>query len=81
MTTTLLAPIRESFPAVPAGLTIAPVAPALWRVSRPDGAVLGHIERRGTGGPYAARRLVSGGVRWMELGEFWSPGDAADCFR
>ena len=81
MTTTVLAPTRESFPAVPAGLTITPVAQALWRVSRAGGAVLGHIERRGGSGPYAARRLVRGGIRSMELGEFWSPSDAADCFR
>ncbi len=80
MTTTALAPTRESFPTVPSGLTIAPVAPALWRVSRAGGPVLGHIERR-AGGSYAARRLLRGGIRSMELGEFWSPRDAAECFR
>ncbi len=79
--TTVLAPAPESFPVVPAGLAITPVAPALWRVSRAGGPVLGHIERRGGAGPYAARRLLHGGIRFLELGEFWSPRDAAECFR
>lgn len=81
MPTTDLAPTRESFPAVPTGLTITPVAPAVWRVSRAGGPVLGHIARRDGAGPYAARRLVRGGIRFVELGEFWSPRDAAECFR
>jgi hypothetical protein len=81
MTTTVLEPTRESFPAVPTGLTITPVAPLLWRVSRAGGPVLGHIARRGSAGPFAARRLLHGGIHSIELGEFWSPHDAAECFR
>jgi hypothetical protein len=83
MSATMLARSRESYPAQVTGLTITPVAPSLWRVSRPGGAVLGHIERHDDDGPerFAARRLVSGGIRSMPLGEFWSPRDAADCFR
>ena len=70
-------------PAGVPGLTITPVAPGLWRVSRTAGAVLGHIELRDVDGleRYAVRRLVSGGTRSMPLGEFWSPRDAAECFR
>ena len=74
---------RETFPAVAPELAITPVATALWRVSRIGGAVLGHIERLDDGElvRYASRRLLSGGIRSMPLGEFWSPHDAAECFR
>lgn len=83
MSATALARPRETFPARVTGLTITPAAPKLWRVSRPGGPVLGHIELRDESGleRYAARRLVSGGIRAMPLGEFWSPSDAAECFR
>ena len=84
MSTTMLARPRESFPVRVSGLTITPAAPSLWRVSRAGGAVLGHIERRQVGGGlerWAARRIVGGGIRSTPLGEFWSPGDAAECFR
>ena len=83
MSTSVLTQPRETFPAELSGLTITAVGPALWRVSRVAGAVLGHIERRDDGSlaRYAARRLLSGGIRSMPLGEFWSPRDAAECFR
>lgn len=74
---------RAAFPVALVGLTITPVAAALWRVSRTGGPVLGHIEHRDVDGHarYSARRIVSGGVRAWPLGEFWSPRDAAECFR
>lgn len=83
MSATTLARPRETFPARVSGLTITPAAPGLWRVSSTGGAVLGHIELRHEGGVerYAARRLVSGGIRSTPLGEFWSPSNAAACFR
>jgi hypothetical protein len=83
MSTSLLTQPRESFPAELSDLTITPAGPALWRVSRVAGAVLGHIERHDDDGfaRYSARRLVSGGIRSIPLGEFWSPRDAAECFR
>ena len=83
MPATVLAASRESFPAAPPGLTILAVAAGLWRVARIGGPVLGHIERRRVGDldRYAARRLLVGGIRAIELGEFWSPADAAECFR
>ena len=83
MSATMLARPHETFPVRMPELTITPVAPGLWRVSRTAGAVLGHIELRDHDGlgRYAARRLVKGGVRSMPLGEFWSPRDAAECFR
>jgi len=71
--------------APPHGLSIVTAAPGLWRVSRIGGPVLGHIELRRRDGVerFAARRLVGGGLgtRSIELGEFWSPTDAAECFR
>jgi hypothetical protein len=82
MSATVLEGPRETFPAVP-GLTITAVAAGLWRVARNGGPVLGHIQRRRRDGVerYAARRMLGGGIRAMELGEFWSPTDAAECFR
>lgn len=73
----------EPFPVAMAGLTITPVAAELWRVSRTGGPVLGHIAHRDVDGRarYSARRIMSGGVRALPLGEFWSPRDAAECFR
>ena len=83
MSAPVLAAPREAFPAALAGLTIVAVGPGLWRVARTSGQVLGHIERRRVGDldRYAARRLLVGGIRSIELGEFWSPADAAECFR
>ncbi|WP_139416934.1 hypothetical protein [Agromyces laixinhei] len=74
---------REPFPVDVPGLQISPAAPGLWRVTRPQGAVLGHIEQRGVGveSRFGARRLVAGGSRSIELGEFWSSRDAAEVFR
>jgi len=83
MSASTLAPARETFPARVPGLTITPAAPGLWRVSRTGGPVLGHIALRHEAGAdrYAARRLVAGGIRATPLGEFWSPSEAAACFR
>lgn len=74
---------RATFPATPRGLSIITAGPGLWRVARIGGPVLGHIELRRRDGEerFAARRLVGGGIRSIELGEFWSPTDAAECFR
>ncbi|MFE6255661.1 hypothetical protein [Agromyces sp. NPDC057865] len=70
-------------PAAPRGLSIITAAPGLWRVALIGGPVLGHIELRERDGEerFVARRLLRGGLRSIELGEFWSPTDAAECFR
>ncbi|WP_232497358.1 hypothetical protein [Agromyces humatus] len=83
MSTAVLARTRVPFPAVVPGLTISPAAPDLWRVSRASGAVVGHIERHGGDDRvrYRARRVLPGGIRSIELGEFWSPREAAELFR
>lgn len=82
-TTVNVARTREPFPDRVPGLLIFPAAPGLWRVTRPQGAVLGHIEQRGAGDElrFGAKRLVAGGIRSIDLGEFWSPRDAAEVFR
>ena len=74
---------REPFPDVVPGLQISPAAPGLWRVTRPQGAVLGHIEQHGFGDEvrFRAKRLVAGGIRSVELGDFWSSRAAAEVFR
>jgi hypothetical protein len=74
---------RRPFPDVVPGLQISPAAPGLWRVTRPQGAVLGHIEQQGFGDEvrFRAKRLVAGGIRSIELGEFWSSRAAAEVFR
>lgn len=75
--------LREPFPAQVPGLRFAAAAPDLWRVATSDGAVLGHIRRHELGGVerFSARRLLPGGLRAIELGEFWSSRDAAEVFR
>jgi hypothetical protein len=77
------APTREPFPLDLPGLRFEPVAPDLWRVSRHGGEVLGHVERRRHPGGerFAARRMAPGAGSARQLGEFWSPRDAAECFR
>lgn len=83
MNTAALARTREPFPIQVPGLAISPAAPDLWRIVRPSGAVLGHIARRGRDDEerYTARRMLPGGIRSIELGEFWSPREAAELFR
>jgi hypothetical protein len=81
MSATTLTRSREPFPVSIPGLRISPAAAGLWRVARPDGVVLGHIERAGEPERYRTRRILAGGIRSMSLGEFWSPSDAADVFR
>ena len=73
----------DAAPPAPRGLSIITAAPGLWRVALIGGPVLGHIELRERDGEerFVARRLLRGGLRSIELGEFWSPTDAAECFR
>ncbi|MET4781437.1 hypothetical protein [Glaciihabitans sp. UYNi722] len=55
----------------------------LWRVTRPDGDVLGYIEqfRVREGLRYRAKRLLVLQRRFIVMGEFWSIDDAIECFR
>lgn len=81
--TIVAARLREAFPVAVPGLAIVPAAPDLWRVARPGGAVLGHVERRGDGDSvrFAARRFTPGGRPPVQLGEFWSAEAAIELFR
>jgi hypothetical protein len=83
MSAPALAQTREPFPLDLPGLRFDAVGRGLWRVSRPGGAVLGHVERQAHPGGerFCARRMAPGAPSPRELGEFWSPRDAAECFR
>ncbi|UOQ88929.1 hypothetical protein MUN74_16930 [Agromyces endophyticus] len=80
---TIAARVRDPFPITVPGLAILPAGPDLWRVVRPGGTVLGHVERRGDGitARFAVRRFVPGGRPPVPLGEFWSPESAIELFR
>ena len=56
---------------------------ALWRVTRPDGEVLGYVEAFDSAGSlrYRAKRMIVRQQRFVPVGEFWLMGDAVDCFR
>jgi len=80
---TIAARVREPFPIAVPGLAIVPAGPDLWRVARPGGIVLGHVERLGDGpgARFAVRRFAPGGRPSVPLGEFWSPESAIELFR
>lgn len=56
---------------------------ALWRITRPDGEVLGYVERFTVrdGARYRAKRFLARQHRFLVDGEFWSMDDAVECFR
>ena len=55
----------------------------LWRITRPEGDVLGYIEAfTATGGiRFRAKRFLARQRRFMIDGEFWEMDDALQCFR
>jgi hypothetical protein len=64
-------------------LALIELGDALWRVTRPDGEVLGYVESfEAQGGTrYRAKRMLVRQQRFIPVGEFWLMGDAVDCFR
>lgn len=64
-------------------VTTVQVHDDLWRVTRPDGEVLGYVERSesAAGQRFTAKRMLQRQRRFLPIGEFWSIGDALDCFR
>jgi hypothetical protein len=64
------------------GITMVQLHDELWRITRPDGEVLGYIEqfRVREGLRYRAKRFMVRQRRFMVMGEFWAMDDAADCF-
>ena len=71
-----LTPIR-------AGIATIQLHDDLWRVTRPDGEVLGYIERSVSpaGHRFRAKRMLQRQRRFLPVGEFWSVDDALECFR
>lgn len=55
----------------------------LWRITRADGEVLGYIERStsAAGERFLAKRMLHVQRRFLPIGDFWSLGDALECFR
>lgn len=66
-----------------AGVATIQLHDDLWRVTRPDGEVLGYVERSSTpvGSRYLAKRMLRQQRRFLPIGEFWTFDDAMDCFR
>ena len=69
--------------AIRAGVATIQLNDDLWRITRPDGEVLGYVERRPTpSGPrFLAKRMLQRQRRFLAVGEFWEFGAAMDCFR
>ena len=65
-----------------ADVTLVQLNDDLWRVTRPDGDVLGYIERfieRGLD-RFRAKRMIVAKQRFYPVGEFWVMDDAVECF-
>ncbi|WP_394769737.1 hypothetical protein [Lacisediminihabitans sp.] len=79
---TTLAFVGE-LPLVRPGITLVQLHDELWRVTRPQGDVLGYIEqfRVRDGLRFRAKRFMPHQRRFMVMGEFWSMDDAIECFR
>ena len=66
-----------------AGVATIQLNDELWRVTRPDGEVLGYVQRitSAAGHRFVAKRMLQRQRRFLALGEFWTVDDAMDCFR
>jgi hypothetical protein len=64
-------------------VVFVPLGDDLWRVTRPDGELLGYIDqfRVREGIRYRAKLFALRSQKFMVMGEFWSMDDAAQCFR
>jgi hypothetical protein len=58
-------------------------APSLWRVLRPDGRVIGHVQQvaQPDGVRFRARRFHAASHEFRDLGDFWTADDAVECLR
>jgi hypothetical protein len=70
-------------PTLRAGISCIQLHDDLWRLTRPDGEVVGYVERLGSaaGTRFRAKRMLQAQRRFVAIGEFWSMDDALDCFR
>lgn len=64
------------------GLRVVQLHDELWRVTLPQGEVLGYIERFAVrqGARYRAKRFLPRQRRFLVDGEFWAMENALDCF-
>jgi hypothetical protein len=65
------------------GIAMIQLHDELWRLTLPEGDLLGYIERFTVqeGHRYRAKRRNVLRQRFLAMGEFWSMDDAIDCFR
>ena len=81
MATLAFAPERTS--STSTGIALVPLGDDLWRVTKPDGDVLGYVERFLERGDfrYRAKRMIATRRSFLPVGDFWIMDDAIDCFR
>ncbi len=72
-----------AFAAPTSSIALVPLGDDLWRVTKPDGDVLGYVERFLERGDfrYRAKRMVASRKSFLPVGDFWIMDDAVDCFR
>ena len=65
-----------------AGVVLVPLASGMWRVTRPDGEVLGYVDtvQAADGERFRAKRISARLRRFVVVGEFWRMEEAVDCF-
>lgn len=75
--------IIDSRATIAKGIRLVQLNDELWRVTRPDGDVLGYVESftEPRGVRYRSKRLVPLQKQFIVRGEFWSFDDAVDCLR
>ena len=64
-------------------VALVQLSDSLWRVTRPEGDVVGYVERfidRGLE-RFRAKRMIVSQQRFIPVGEFWVMNEAVDCFR
>jgi cytochrome c peroxidase len=77
------------FPAAPSSATLTrprigmvQLHDALWRITRPNGEVLGYVERFEERGSdrFRSKRLIASRRSFIGVGEFWTLDEAIACF-
>ncbi|MGV8857506.1 hypothetical protein [Rhodoglobus sp.] len=73
----------ETAHSIKSGIVTVELNDDLWRITRPDGEVLGYVHRwqSAAGARFQAKRMLQRQRRFLPLGDFWSIDDALDIFR
>ncbi|WP_010203143.1 hypothetical protein [Salinibacterium sp. PAMC 21357] len=73
----------ETTRSITSGIVTVELNDDLWRITRPDGEVLGYVHRwqSDAGARFQAKRMLQRQRRFLPLGDFWSIDDALDIFR